>query len=90
MIVLRNISKVDFHPSLSPPERDTFLIPKGENVSSGESNGLSLHIDTESYDHGYAASAGAGVSLVVHHHGDQPILGSGTIKLMVRYIVIFI
>ena len=52
-------------------------------MTSGDTNGLSLHIDTESYDHGFVASAGAGVSLVVHHHGDQPVLGSGTIKLMV-------
>ena len=75
---------VDFHPTLTPPEKDLFLIPKGENVTSGDSNGLTLHLDTESYDHGFVASEGSGVSLVVHHHGDQPLLGSGTVKLMVR------
>ena len=78
--------QVDFHPTLTRREKFGFLMSKGENVTSGESNGLALHIDTESYDHGFVASAGAGVSLVVHHHGDQPILGSGTIKLMVGQI----
>ena len=78
--------KVDFHRSLPVEERDLYLIPKGEGVTSGDTNGLRLHIDTESYNHGYVASAGAGVSLVVHHHGDQPILGSGTIKLMVGFL----
>ena len=65
---------------------ETFLIEKGRLVSSGDTNGLTLHIDTEAYDHGYAASAGAGVSLVVHHHADKPIFSSGTIKLMVCFI----
>ena len=41
-------------------------------------------MDTESYDHGYSPSAGAGVSLAVHHPGDQPVLASNRIKLRVR------
>ena len=68
----------------------TFLIEKGRSVSSGDSNGLTIHIDTEAYDHGYAASAGPGVSVVVHHHADKPIFSSGTTKLMVWYSVIFL
>ena len=46
----------------------------------GKENGLSLLIDTESYDHGFKGSPGAGVSLLLHHHGDQPVMGSGSIR----------
>ena len=67
-------------------------------TTSGKENGLSLLIDTESYDHGFKGtlrqnspamemsqmksegSPGAGVSLLLHHHGDQPIMGSGSIR----------
>lgn len=74
---------VDFNPSLpTPREKQNYVIPKGSDVMSGEKNGLTLHLDLEEYDHGYTPSIGAGASLVVIHHGDQPLLGLGKIKLM--------
>ena len=48
---------------------------------SGESNGLTVFLDVETYDHGYNPAKASGVYLVVNHHGDKPILNSGRIKL---------
>jgi hypothetical protein len=60
-------------------------ISSKEIMASGDTNGLTLTIDTESYDHGFMGSKGAGASMVVHHHGDQPLLSTGNkIKLAVR------
>ena len=51
--------QVDFNPSLpTPKEKDEFLIPKGVDVVSGQTNGITLHLDAEAYDHGYTPSAG--------------------------------
>ena len=52
----------------------------------GKENGLSLLIDTESYDHGFKGSPGAGVSLLLHHHGDQPVMGSGSIRHFYNFL----
>ena len=53
-----NTLQVDFDPSLDIRSKMTKLLHKGEKVFSGQANGLSLHIDTESYDHGYVPSFG--------------------------------
>ena len=44
----------DFDPLGGPNTK----IVRGEKTASGDSNGLSLVVDTEAYDHGYAASSG--------------------------------
>ena len=46
--------QIDFNPLGGPSTK----IIKGANSTSGDSNGLSLVIDTEAYDHGYTAAAG--------------------------------
>ena len=46
--------QIDFNPLGG---RNTEIV-RGANSTSGESNGLTLVIDTEAYDHGYAAAAG--------------------------------
>ena len=53
MYVICNI-QIDFNPLGGPSTK----IIKGANSTSGDSNGLSLVIDTEAYDHGYTAAAG--------------------------------
>ena len=73
---------VDFNPNLrTQQERDAFKIELGGEVLSGESNGLTVYFDVESYDHGYVPAKASGISLVVNHHGDKPILSSDRIKL---------
>ena len=73
---------VDFNPALSTPkDRDDYKIDLGSEVLSGESNGLTVFFDVETYDHGYVPAKASGISLVVNHHGDKPILNSGRIKL---------
>ena len=47
--------QIDFNP-LGGPNTE---IHRGANSTSGDSNGLKLVIDTEAYDHGYAAAAGS-------------------------------
>ena len=52
-------NKVDFNDFLpSLKEKDEFLIPQGADVISGQTNGITLHLDSEAYDHGYTPSAG--------------------------------
>ena len=46
--------QIDFNP-LGGPNTEIY---RGANSTSGDSNGLKLVIDTEAYDHGYAAAAG--------------------------------
>ena len=74
--------EVDFHPDVisSPDPGIAKRVLYKRGTTSGKENGLSLLIDTESYDHGFKGSPGAGVSLLLHHHGDQPIMGSGSIR----------
>ena len=73
---------VDFNLNLrSQTERDDFKIELGGEVLSGESNGLTVFFDVESYDHGYVPAKASGISLVVNHHGDKPILNADRIKL---------
>ena len=82
--------KVDFHPMLTDQKaRDDHKIEIGQQVLSGESNGLSVWLDVEAFDHGYVPAKGSGVFMVVNHHGDKPILNSGRIKLQVG-IMIFV
>ena len=64
-------------------DRDEAKIEIGQQVLSGESNGLSVWLDVEMFDHGYVPAKGSGVFMVVNHHGDKPILNSGRIKLQV-------
>ena len=83
------IVKVDFHPLLTEQkDRDDYKIELGQQVLSGESNGLSVWLDVEQYDHGYVPAKGSGVFMFVNHHGDKPILNSGRIKLQVGILVI--
>ena len=50
---------VDFHPGLtSNKERDEYKVELGQEVLSGESNGLTVYIDVETYDHGYFPAKG--------------------------------
>ena len=53
--------QIDFNP-LGGPNTEIY---RGANSTSGDSNGLKLVIDTEAYDHGYAAAAG------FHHQQHQ-------------------
>ena len=55
--------QVDFNGGLNPKEKDEYLIPKGVDVTSGETNGIILHLDCEAYDHGYLPSAGTETTL---------------------------
>ena len=73
----------------SPKDKDEHKIEIGQQVLSGESNGLSVWLDVEMFDHGYVPAKGSGVFMVVNHHGDKPILNSGRIKLQVD-IMIFV
>ena len=52
--------QIDFNP-LGGPNTE---ILRGANSTSGESNGLQLVIDTEAYDHGYAAAAGSSSTIL--------------------------
>ena len=46
--------KVDFNTNLrTPKERDDYKIELGADVLSGETNGLTVYLDVEEYDHGY-------------------------------------
>jgi len=73
---------VDFNPKLKDTAaRDRYKIELGSEVLSGESNGLNVLLDVETFDYGYVPAKGSGVFMVVNHHGDKPILNSGRIKL---------
>jgi hypothetical protein len=80
-----NSPQIDFNPFSSKNMRMIKgQITPTENIASGDTNGLTLTVDTESYDHGYSGSKGAGASMVVHHHGDQPLFFSSKVQLAVR------
>lgn len=50
---------VDFHEELpTQKEKDNYKITLGEGVYSGHSNGLTVYIDVETYDHAYIPSTG--------------------------------
>ena len=53
-VICNILAQIDFNPLGGPSTK----IIKGANSTSGDSNGLSLVIDTEAYDHGYTAAAG--------------------------------
>ena len=92
--------QVDFHPDIresGDKQLKRFALVK-RGTTSGRVNGMSLLVDTETYDHGFKGSPGnfikegfltevhvflkgAGISLLLHHHGDQAIMGSGSIKM---------
>ena len=53
------VFKVDFNTNLkTPKERDDYKIELGDDVYSGESNGLTVYLDVEEYDHGYLPAKG--------------------------------
>ena len=61
VIEIRNLMliKVDFNTNLkTPKERDDYKIELGDDVYSGESNGLTVYLDVEEYDHGYLPAKG--------------------------------
>ena len=50
---------VDFNPNLpTPKEKDEYKIELGQKVLSGESNGLTVILDVETFDHGYVPAKG--------------------------------
>ena len=76
--------QVDFDPSHPDEmERGELKVSLGENVFSGEHNGLTVLLDVESFDHGYSPATGTGVYMVVNPHGEKPILSSGRVDLQV-------
>ena len=57
--ILFIVIKVDFNTNLkTPKERDDYKIELGDDVYSGESNGLTVYLDVEEYDHGYLPAKG--------------------------------
>ena len=56
-------------------------IHRGANSTSGDSNGLQLVIDTESFDHGYAAAAGSVSTIVTRQVPRLTSYGSGSENL---------
>jgi len=49
-----------------------WAIQKGAQV--GKANGLSMLLDTESFDYTFHLKAGEGFKIAIHHHLDQPIM----------------
>ena len=76
---------MDFNPSHpSEEEKGDIKVRPGEDVFSGEHNGLTALLDVEAFDYGYSPATGTGLYMVVNHHGDKPILSSGRVDLQVN------
>ena len=61
-------------------------IKKGAEV--GRKNGLSILLDTETFDYSFHLKASEGFKIAIHHHLDQPIMSikvSGLRQLRHRY-----
>jgi len=55
-------------------------------IQLGKENGLSILLDAEVYDYGFAPHRGEGFKIAIHHHMDQPIMALSDVDISPGFV----